>query len=144
MGKGGLITIIKFNSLDRKCSSLYYYVQKILFYGRYFLEDSKMKYAVIRTGGKQYQVSEGQQLKIEKLPTEVGKNIEFDDVLLTVDEGKIQIGKPKVAAKVSATVVDQIRGPKISVFKYKAKTGYHKKTGHRQSLTVVKIEKIAV
>jgi large subunit ribosomal protein L21 len=100
------------------------------------------KYAVIRTGGKQYKVSEGQQVKIEKLPVEAGKTLEFDEVLLSVDGDKVEIGTDKLPIKVSATVVDQIRDKKISVFKYKAKTGYHKKTGHRQSLTVVKIDKI--
>ncbi len=102
------------------------------------------KYAVIRTGGKQYRVSEGDQIKIEKLPTEKGGNFEFEDVLLTVSEGKVNIGQPNVKAKVKATVVDQTRDKKISVFKYKAKTGYHKKTGHRQSITIVKIDKIEV
>lgn len=102
------------------------------------------KYAVIRTGGKQYRVSEGDQLKIEKLLTEKDKNIDFEDVLLTVSEGKVNIGQPNVKTKVKATVVDQIRDKKISVFKYKAKTGYHKKIGHRQSLTVVRINTIEI
>lgn len=101
-----------------------------------------MKYAVIRTGGKQYKVSEGDKLKIEKLQVEPGKSFNFEEVLLTVDEGKVAIGKPTLKAKVNATVVDQVKGDKISVFKYKAKTGYHKKTGHRQNLTLVKIDKI--
>src|SRR3989304_2472543 len=101
-----------------------------------------MKYAVIRTGGKQYKVSEGDKLKIEKLEIEPGKNFEFDEVLLTVNEDKVQVGKPTLSAKVKATVVDQVKGEKISVFKYKAKTGYHKKTGHRQKLTLVQIDKI--
>lgn len=102
------------------------------------------KYAVIRTGGKQYRVSEGDKLKIEKLSVEKDKNVDFEDVLLTVSEGKVNIGQPNVKAKVKATVVDQIRDKKITVFKYKAKTGYHKKTGHRQSLTVVRIDKIEI
>ncbi len=101
------------------------------------------KYAVIRTGGKQYKVSEGQQIKIEKLDVEAGKLVEFDEVLLTVDEGKIAIGADTLPVKVTATVVDQTKGKKITVFKYKAKTGYHNKNGHRQNLTVVRIEKIA-
>ncbi len=101
-----------------------------------------MKYAVIRTGGKQYRVSEGDQIRIEKLDTEKGKNIEFADVLLTVADGKVAIGQPTLNSKVKATVVDQIKDKKIAVFKYKPKTGYHKKTGHRQNLTVVKIDKI--
>ncbi|HEY4694942.1 MAG TPA: 50S ribosomal protein L21 [Candidatus Nanoarchaeia archaeon] len=101
-----------------------------------------MNYAVIRTGGKQYKVSVGQQIKIEKLPVEKGKPVEFDEVLLAVDGDKVEIGKDKLPIKVKATVVDQAKGKKISVFKYKAKTGYHKKTGHRQKLTVVRIDKI--
>lgn len=101
-----------------------------------------MKYAVIRTGGKQYKVAEGDKLKIEKLEIEPGKSFDFDEVLLTVNEEKVTIGKPTLDAKVSATVVDQVKADKISVFKYKAKTGYHKKTGHRQKLTLVEIKKI--
>ena len=100
------------------------------------------KYAVIRTGGKQYKVSEGQQLKIEKIATEAGKPVEFSEVLLTVDGDKVQVGKDTLPTKVVGKVVDQVKAPKIEVFKYKAKTGYHKKTGHRQNLTVVQIEKI--
>ncbi len=103
-----------------------------------------MKYAVIRTGGKQYRVSEGDKLKIEKLEIEPGKSFDFEDVLLTVDEGKVKVGKPTLSTKVRATAVDQVKGDKISVFKYKAKTGYHKKTGHRQKLTLVQINKIEV
>lgn len=101
-----------------------------------------MKYAVIRTGGKQYKVSEGQQLKIEKLEVEKNNKIDFDDVLLVVNEDKVEIGTPNLKIKVTASVLDQTKGKKIDVFKYKAKTGYHKKTGHRQNLTVVKIDKI--
>lgn len=100
------------------------------------------KYAVIRTGGKQYRVSEGQQLKIEKIDAEKDKTVEFSDVLLSVDGDKVEIGTPNVAFTVKASVIEQTKGKKIKVFKYKAKTGYHKKTGHRQNLTVVRIEKI--
>lgn len=101
-----------------------------------------MKYAVIRTGGKQYKVSEGQQLKIEKLNSEKDALVDFNDVLLLVEDDKVEIGKPTLKTKVTAKVVDQTKGKKIDVFKYKAKTGYHKKTGHRQNLTVIEIEKI--
>jgi len=101
-----------------------------------------MKYAVIRTGGKQYRVSEGEKLKIEKLEIEPGKSFDFDEVLLTVNDDKVAVGQPTLSTKVKATVVDQVKAEKISVFKYKAKTGYHKKTGHRQKLTLVKIDKI--
>ncbi len=101
-----------------------------------------MKYAVIRTGGKQYKVSEGQQLKIEKLDIEAGKTVEFDEVLLSVDGEKVSVGQDKLPVKVTGVVVDQTKAKKVTIFKYKAKTGYHKKNGHRQNLTVVKIEKI--
>lgn len=101
-----------------------------------------MKYAIIRTGGKQYKVSEGQQLKIEKLDLDKDATVEFEDVLLVVNEDKVEIGKPNLKTKVKAKILDQTKGKKIDVFKYKAKTGYHKKTGHRQNLTLVQIEKI--
>lgn len=101
-----------------------------------------VRYAVIRTGGKQYKVSEGQQIKIEKLNSEKDKNIDFDDVLLVVDEDKVHIGQPTLNTKVKAKIIDQIRDKKIRVSTYKAKTGYHRTIGHRQNLTVVQIEKI--
>lgn len=101
-----------------------------------------MKYAVIKTGGKQYKVSEGQTLLVEKLNVEAAKPVEFDKVLLLVEDEKVKIGQPFVETKVKAKVLDQVRGKKIDVFKYKAKTGYHKKIGHRQNLTKVQIEKI--
>ena len=101
-----------------------------------------MKYAVIRTGGKQYKVTEGQRLKIEKLPVSKDTKVNFDEVLLTVDGDKVEVGTPLVKSVVTATVLEQTKGKKIDVFKYKAKTGYHKKTGHRQNLTVVRIDQI--
>ena len=101
-----------------------------------------MKYAVISTGGKQYLVTEGQTINTEKIKVEKNKPVEFDEVLLLVNEEKVSIGQPTLGVKVKGKVVDQVRDKKISVFKYKAKTGYHKKIGHRQNLTKVLIEKI--
>ena len=101
-----------------------------------------MKYAVINTGGKQYLVTEGQTINTEKIEVEKNKPVEFDEVLLLVNEEKVSIGQPTLNVKVRGKVVDQVRNKKISVFKYKAKTGYHKKIGHRQNLTKVLIEKI--
>ena len=101
-----------------------------------------MKYAVISTGGKQYLVTEGQTINTEKIEVEKNKPVEFDEVLLLVNEEKVSIGQPTLNVKVRGKVVDQVRNKKISVFKYKAKTGYHKKIGHRQNLTKVLIEKI--
>jgi large subunit ribosomal protein L21 len=102
-----------------------------------------MKYAVIKSGGKQYKVAEGQTLAVEKLAVEKTKPVEFDQVLLLVEDGKAKIGQPTLQAKVQARVIDQIKGEKIDVFKYKAKTGYHRKVGHRQNLTKILIEKIS-
>ena len=100
-----------------------------------------MKYAVIKSGGKQYKVSEGQTLTVEKLDADKNKPVEFDEVLLLVEDGKVKIGQPILSEKVKARVVDQTKEKKIDVFKYKAKTGYHRKVGHRQQRTKVLIEK---
>ena len=99
-------------------------------------------YAIIATGGKQYKVSEGDVIKVEKLGAAAGETVTFDQVLL-VNNGEVVVGNPTVAnANVSATVVKEGKGKKVIVYKYKRKTGYHKKNGHRQSFTQVKIEKI--
>ncbi|MDE5781567.1 MAG: 50S ribosomal protein L21 [Lachnospiraceae bacterium] len=99
-------------------------------------------YAIIATGGKQYKVSEGDVIKVEKLGKEAGETVTFDEVLL-VNNGEVVVGNPTVDnASVSATVVSEGKGKKVIVYKYKRKTGYHKKNGHRQSYTEVKIEKI--
>ena len=99
-------------------------------------------YAIIATGGKQYKVSEGDIITIEKLGVEAGEKVTFDQVLAISDNG-LKVGNPTVdGASVSASVVKEGRAKKVTVYKYKAKTGYHKKNGHRQSFTQVKIEKI--
>ena len=99
-------------------------------------------YAIIATGGKQYKVSEGDIITIEKLGIEAGEKVTFDQVL-AVSGDDLKIGNPIVdGATVDATVVKEGRGKKVIVYKYKRKTGYHKKNGHRQSYTQVKIEKI--
>lgn len=102
-------------------------------------------FAVIKTGGKQYVVVPGQKLKIEKLKTEPGKQVIFNDVFLVADENKAQIGVPIVkGASVHAHVLKQLRTKKIIVFKYHPKTRYHKKAGHRQYMTEVEVEKIVI
>lgn len=101
-----------------------------------------MKYAVIRSGGKQYKVREGQTITIEKLNKEKNKPVEFNEVLLIVDDEEVNIGQPKLANVVKGKIVDQVKDKKLTVFKYKAKTGYHRTIGHRQKLTKVLIEKI--
>ena len=99
-------------------------------------------YAIIATGGKQYKVSEGDIITIEKLGIEAGEKVTFDQVL-AVSGDDLKIGNPTVdGATVDATVVKEGRGKKVIVYKYKRKTGYHKKNGHRQSYTQVKSEKI--
>ena len=101
--------------------------------------------AIIVTGGKQYNVSEGDTLFIEKLPVEAGDAVTFDQVLAIVDGENTKFGAPVVeGAKVEAKVVKNGKGKKIRVFKYKAKKGYHKRQGHRQPYTKVQIEKIAL
>ena len=98
-------------------------------------------YAIIATGGKQYKVSEGDIIKVEKLDAEPGKTVSFDQVI-AVSDGTLKVGKDVAKASVSATVMEQGRGKKVIVYKYKSKTGYHKKNGHRQAYTQVKIDKI--
>ena len=99
-------------------------------------------YAVIATGGKQYKVSEGDVINVEKLDVEEGNEVTFDQVL-AVGGDKLKIGSPLVdSASVTGKVVEQGRGKKIIVYHYKRKTGYHKKNGHRQAYTKVQIEKI--
>ena len=102
-------------------------------------------FAVIKTGGKQYVVSPGQKLKLEKLEAEAGKSVVFNDVFLVADEDKAEVGSPVVkGASVEAKVIRQLRTKKVIVFKYHNKTRYRKKAGHRQNMTEVEIEKIVV
>lgn len=102
-----------------------------------------MTYSIIETGSKQYRVSAGDTLEIERLVTEAGQPVTFDRVLLVNNDGKITVGSPTVAsATVVADVVGHIRGEKKLAFKMKRRKGYHKSIGHRQELTVVKIKEI--
>lgn len=101
-------------------------------------------YAIIATGGKQYKVSEGDVVSVEKLGVAAGETYTFEDVLAVGGE-ELVVGHPTVeGASVTASVVEEGRGKKVIVYKYKRKTGYHKKQGHRQSYTKLKIEKINV
>ena len=100
-------------------------------------------YAVLETGSKQYRVSAGDTLKIERLPIEAGKPVTFDRGLLVNADGKVTVGSPTVTgATVVADVVEHIRGDKVVTFKMKRRKGYHKTIGHRQELTVVKVTEI--
>ncbi len=99
-------------------------------------------YAIIATGGKQYKVAEGDVIRVEKLDVEAGSTYSFDQVLAVSGEA-FTVGTPTVAgASVTATVVGNGKAKKVIVYKYKRKTGYHKKNGHRQLYTELKIEKI--
>lgn len=102
-----------------------------------------MPFAIVQTGGKQHRVEPGQVIEVEKLPGGEGDVVELTDVLLVSDDSGVRHGRPLVeGVKVVGRVVRQTRGRKIIVFKYKPKTRYRKKTGHRQSLTRVAIEDI--
>ena len=98
-------------------------------------------YAIIATGGKQYKVSEGDIIKVEKLDAEAGATVTFDQVVAVSDK-ELKVAGDVATASVTATVMEQGRSRKVIVYKYKRKTGYHKKNGHRQAYTQVKIEKI--
>ena len=100
-------------------------------------------YAVIQTGGKQYRVSPGDVIDVEKLDGDVGARVDLSSVLLVDEDGSVAVGTPTIdGAKVTAEVADQFRGPKIIVYKYKAKTRYRRKNGHRQSYTRLRIRHI--
>lgn len=100
-------------------------------------------YAVLETGGKQYRVSAGDTLEIERLTVEAGQPVTFNRVLLVNADGKLSVGNPTVAAAtVLADVVEHKRGQKVIAFKMKRRKGYHRTVGHRQELTVVKIKEI--
>lgn len=98
--------------------------------------------AVIETGGKQYLVKEGDVLKVEKLGKQEGETVEFE-ALLKAEGENVEIGKPVLAAKVTAEVVGEGKAPKVEVVKYKSKSRYLKRRGHRQPFTSIKITKIA-
>jgi len=101
-------------------------------------------YAVIKTGGKQYRVTEGETLKVEKLDIEAGSSIEIEQVLMIADGDKVQIGAPYVdGGKVVATIKSHGRGKKIEIIKFKRRKHYDKRTGHRQAYTELEITGIS-
>ncbi len=102
-------------------------------------------YAVIKTGGKQHKVSEGDVIAIEKIEGDKGDAIVFDQVLMVEKDGDIQIGRPVVeGAKVTGEILAQTKGDKLIVFKMKKRKGFHKKNGHRQLLTSMRIKEISI
>ena len=101
-------------------------------------------YAIIRTGGKQYQVAQGDQLRVESLTGSVGDTVELEDVLLVADGENVKIGQPQVeGAKVTAKIVEQCKAKKVLVYKKKRRKGYEVKNGHRQLYTALRIEGIS-
>jgi large subunit ribosomal protein L21 len=104
-----------------------------------------MRYAIIEKGGKQYKVYEGATIDVDHLQVDPGTEIDLDNVLLVADGDKIKVGTPLVnRANVSGTVVEQVKGPKIVVFKYRPRNRYRVKKGHRQKYTKVQINKISL
>lgn len=101
-----------------------------------------MKLAVIKTGGKQYLVKEGQKIKVEKLDRKEGETFDFPEVLLLAEGESVEVGLPNLSKKVTAKVLKEGRGPKVRVIKFKRKVRYDKVYGHRQPFTEVQIEKI--
>ncbi|MCP3888277.1 MAG: 50S ribosomal protein L21 [Desulfobulbaceae bacterium] len=101
-------------------------------------------YAIVRTGGKQYQVACGDQVRVEKLEGNVGDSIDLSDVLMVVDGEEVKVGQPVLEnAKVTAKIAEQGKGKKVIVFKKKRRKGYRLKNGHRQSYTALQIEEIS-
>src|SRR3954449_3195262 len=114
-------------------------------FGRLFLPENTMAYAIIRTGGRQFRVAEGDPLDVDLLDVEPGKTTTFGDVLLCADGKDVTHGNPVVSgAKVTAEVVEQRKDKKVVAFKYKRRKGYHRTVGHRRKLTRVKITIIDV
>ena len=102
-----------------------------------------MAYAIIRSGGKQYRVSPGQTITVEKLAVERGQKVTFDDVMLLADGPKVTAGDPNVSGvAVVGEVIEQFKDKKVIAFKYRRRKGYHRTVGHRRMLTRVKIETI--
>ncbi len=100
-------------------------------------------YAIIESGGKQYRVEPGVVVALERIPGDVGSQVELDRVLLVSDGEAVKVGKPTLSgAKVISEIVAQTRGEKIDVFKFKRRKKYRRKTGHRQELTKVRIAEI--
>ena len=100
-------------------------------------------YAVVKTGGKQYRVSPGDSIEVEKLPHEVGEQVELEQVLLVANGSRTKIGRPVVkGAKVKATVTRQAKGRKVIIFKYRSSKRYRRHKGHRQHLTRLRIDEI--
>ena len=100
-------------------------------------------YAVVKTGGKQYKVAEGDVLDVEKLDLEPGKKVDLDVLMLSTDDGIVTDAKKLAKAKVTAKVLEQFKDKKVIIFKFKKRKGYRRKRGHRQNLTRLEIVKVS-
>ena len=105
-------------------------------------KETEQNYAIIQTGGKQYQAIEGKTIAVEKIEGKPGSSIEFKDVLLRKTAEGVEIGRPHLETPVKASIVKQTQGPKLIVFKFKRRKKVRTKKGHRQPQTVVRIESI--
>jgi large subunit ribosomal protein L21 len=104
-----------------------------------------MKYAIVEDGGKQFKAVEGKTIEVDYFPAEAGEQLDLARVLMIVDDDKVNVGTPLVpGAKVQASVVSQVKGPKIIVFRYRPKKRIRRKTGHRQKYTRLQIESISI
>jgi len=100
-------------------------------------------YAVLKSGARQYRAAVGETILVEKLPVEVGEQLELDNVLLIAKEGQVEVGQPTIeGAKVLATVLTQEQGPKVRIFKYHPRKRYRKRAGHRQRYTRLRVDEI--
>jgi large subunit ribosomal protein L21 len=112
-------------------------------FGRLFLPRKTMAYAIIRTGGRQFRVAEGDTVDVDLLDVKVGKSASFGDVLMFADGKNVTLGNPVISgAKVTAEVLEQRKDKKVIAFKYRRRKGYHRTVGHRRKLTRVKIKSI--
>jgi large subunit ribosomal protein L21 len=108
-----------------------------------FRKETAAVYAIVRSGGKQYRVAEGDTVYVERLSAPAGESVTLDEVLLVGGDGAVRVGTPRVTgASVLGTVLAQVRDAKVRVFKYKKRKHYRRTRGHRQSLTAVRIEKV--
>jgi len=111
--------------------------------GQVAVKEAKSMYAVVSTGGKQYRIQEGDILRVEKIPGEIGSAVSFDKVLMISDGDNMKLGQPIVEeATVQGHIIEQGKAKKIIVFKYKRRKRYRRKKGHRQQYTAIKIDRI--
>jgi large subunit ribosomal protein L21 len=114
-------------------------------YGEVKIGESNMKYAIVENGGKQYRAIEGSTIEVDRMEIEIGQQLSLGSVLLLVDGDNVAVGAPVVGgARVSTTVVEHVKGPKIVVFRYRPKKRYRVKTGHRQQYTRLLVNSIEV